>query len=357
MRREKAELQPQPWWDRKRHEDRRTFLTARNRIKQALRAWFEVQGYTEVETATLQVSPGNETHLHAFETSLIHPDLSRTPLYLHTSPEFACKKLLAAGETRIFSFATVYRNRERTPLHHPEFTMLEWYEVGADYTRMMEQCEEILALTASVTGLKTWAYKGRTADMSQSAENISVADAFQEFAGVAILDTIKGTTADRPMLAAQASASGIRVADDDTWSDIFTRILVEKIEPNLGRDRACFLDRYPIPEAALAQAAQDDPRVAERFELYCCGVELANAFGELSDPIDQRLRFNQDMDEKERLYGERYPIDEEFLAALGALPDCSGCALGFDRLTMLATGAQTIEQVIWTPIAEGFHRQ
>jgi len=152
-------------------------------------------------------------------------------------------------------------------------------------------------------------------------------------------------------LAAQARTRGIRVATDDTWADVFSRIMVEKVEPNLGQGRATILCEYPVSEAALARPKPGDPRVAERFELYACGVELANCFGELTDPVEQRARFEIEMAEKARLYGERYPIDEELLAALAIMPPASGGAMGFDRLVMLAAGAQRIEQVLWTPVA------
>ena len=146
---------------------------------------------------------------------------------------------------------------------------------------------------------------------------------------------------------------GIRVAADDTWSDIFSRILVEKIEPELGFGRPTILQEYPVAEAALARVSPRDPRVAERFELYACGVELANGFAELTDPAEQRRRFAAEMDEKARVHGERYPLDEDFLAALAAMPEASGVALGLDRLVMLATGAPRIDLVQWTPVDAG----
>ncbi len=339
-----------PWWDSARHQDRRAFLVARNRIKQALRNWFNDRGYIEVETACLQVSPGNETHLHAFATQLAAPDGATHPMYLHTSPEFACKKLLAAGETKIFTFAPVFRNRERSPLHHPEFTMLEWYEADAPYESLIDHCSEILQIAASVTDHRIWQHASSCANPDEPLERLSVADAFTRFADIGLLATIERNIGNRTLLAEAAQRAGVRIADDDTWSDIFSRIIVERIEPNLGRGQPTALHSYPITEAALARPSPLDPRTAERFELYCCGVELANAFGELTDAEIQRQRFIEDMDEKQRIYGERYPIDDDFLAALNEMPAASGCALGFDRLVMLATGAQSVEQVIWNPL-------
>ncbi|MGI9422423.1 MAG: EF-P lysine aminoacylase EpmA [Hyphomicrobiaceae bacterium] len=324
-------------------------LLARARIKQAVREWFVQQGFIEVETASLQVSPGNETHIHAFKTEQIEPDAQRHTLYLHTSPEFACKKLLAAGEKKIFTFAQVYRNRERGPLHHPEFTMLEWYDVGAPYDRLMDHCTEIARIAGEQTDCRNWCYDDRASDITREPIRISVADAFQAHAGIELLSTLTPQATDRNALACQAQSQGIRIALDDTWSDIFSRVLVEKIEPHLGDGQLTFLDAYPISEAALARPSGKDDRLAERFEMYACGVELANGFGELTDSGMQAARFASEMDEKQRIYGELYPIDDDFIAALVDMPPASGCALGFDRLVMLATGAQRIDQVIWTP--------
>jgi elongation factor P--(R)-beta-lysine ligase len=345
-------MRASPWWDAAVHADRRPFLLARGRIKAAIRRWFEQQGFTEVETAILQRSPGNEAHLHAFETTLIGSDGARCPLYLHTSPEFACKTLLAAGETRIFTFAPVFRNRERGALHHPEFTMLEWYRAGEPYERLMDDCAALLALAARTADTRRLTFRGLSADPQTPAELLTVAHAFERFASIDLLATLSAENTDRDSLAQQAVRSGIRIAPDDTWADLFSRVLVERIEPQLGLARATFLAEYPASEAALARPKASDPRVAERFELYVCGVELANGFGELGDPAEQRRRFEAEMAEKERVYGERYPIDEDFLAALGHMPPASGIALGFDRLVMLATGAHRIEQVLWTPVAE-----
>jgi lysyl-tRNA synthetase class 2 len=339
-----------PWWDADAHADRRPLLLARNRLTAALRQHFADNAFVEVEAGILQVSPGNEAHLHAFGTELVTPAGTRQPLYLHTSPEFACKKLMAAGERRIFEFARVFRNRERGPLHHPEFTMLEWYRADEPYDTLIDDCATILGLAAKVAGVGTFSFRGRTADPLAAPQRITVAEAFKQYAGIDLLVTLSGDTGDRDALAQQARAATIEIADNDTWSDMFSRILVERVEPQLGIGQATILDEYPTIEAALARRKAHDPRVAERFELYVCGVELANAFGELTDPVEQRKRFEAEMTEKARVHGERYPIDEDFLSALAHMPEASGIALGFDRLVMLATGASRIDQVIWTPM-------
>jgi len=307
-----------------------------------------------VETAALQTSPGNETHLHAFATDALRTDGSvAAKLYLRTSPEFACKKLLAAGETQIFEFARVWRNRERGALHSPEFTLLEWYRADRPYETLMDDCAALMSLAAQQAGTRQFSFRGKTADPFAEPERITVADAFAHYAGVDLLATVSEAGAtDGDALATAAAAAGVRVAPDDGWEDVFSRVLVERIEPNLGIGRATILCEYPIAQAALARPKPGDPRVAERFELYACGVELANAFGELTDPAEQRRRFAIEMDEKARLYGERYPLDEDLLAALAQMPAASGAALGFDRLAMLATGASRIDQVLWTPVVE-----
>lgn len=337
-----------PWWAAHVYADRRPFLLARGRIMAALRGWFEARDFVEAETAILQVSPGNEAHLHAFATELVGPDARRMPLYLHTSPEFAAKKLLAAGEPRLFTFARVFRNRERGALHHPEFTMLEWYRANEPYGALVEDCAALMRAAAEAAGTARFTFRGREADAFAPPERITVAEAFARHAGIDLLALLD----DRDALAAAAKQQGLRVAGDDTWADVFSRVISEKIEPQLGIGRATILDEYPVSEAALARPTARDPRVAERFELYVCGVEVANAFGELTDPAEQRRRFEAEMTEKERVHGEHYPLDEDFLAALAQMPPASGIALGFDRLVMLATGAPRIEQVLWTPVAE-----
>lgn len=343
---------PSPWWSRSAHEDRRPRLLARNRITARLRARFAAEGFVEIEAAALQVSPGNETHLHAFSTEEVALDGARRPLHLHTSPEFAAKKLLAAGEDRLVAFARVFRNRERSALHHPEFTMLEWYRARTDYTAMMADCAEILGRAAEAAGVARFTFRGAEIDPRAEPERLTVAEAFERHAGIDLLASVaRDGTTDRNAFARAVARAGVRVAADDSWSDLFSRVLLECVEPAIGRGRATILLDYPMSEAALARVSPRDPRVAERFELYACGVELANAFSELTDPAEQRRRFEADMDEKARLYGERYPIDEDFLDALATMPPASGCALGFDRLVMLATGAARIEDVIWTPVA------
>lgn len=339
-------------FEKTRLTERRPYLRARSAIAASLRAWFAEHGFVEIETPVLQVSPGNEVHLHAFAGELVGPGGECRPLYLRTSPEFACKKLLAAGERRIVEFARVFRNRERGALHHPEFTMLEWYRADETYDVLMDDCAALLAVAARAAGVTQFSFRGRAVDPFEAPERMTVAEAFARYAGIDLLATLAGGEGDREALAAATAKAGVGFGAGDHWGDLFSRIMADRIEPNLGNGRATILYEYPITQAALARAKPGDPRVAERFELYLCGVELANAFGELTDAGEQRRRFTAAMSEKERIYGERYPLDEEFLAALAHMPPASGIALGFDRLVMLATGAARIEQVLWSAVAE-----
>ena len=344
-------MSDQPWWAPARHADRRPLLLARNRIQSALRGYLARQDFIEVDPCALQVSPGNEAHLHAFACDAIGNDGHMRRLYLHTSPEFAMKKLLAAGEVRIAAFAHVWRNRERGPLHSPEFTMLEWYRAGEDYTVLMQDCAQMLALAAREAGAARLHFRGHDCDPLAEPERLSVADAFTRHAGIDLAATLHADgSANTQAMRAAVEGAGLRTSPDDTWSDMFSRVLVARIEPNLGIGRATILDRYPAIEAALARRCPDDPRFSERFELYACGVELANGFGELTDPAEQRRRFEAEMAEKQRVYGETYPLDEDFLAALAHMPPASGIALGFDRLVMLATGAPRIDLILWVDV-------
>jgi elongation factor P--(R)-beta-lysine ligase len=339
-----------PLWTPDRHRDRLPRLQARGRIVAAIRHSFEAQGFTEVETPILQASPGNEIHLHALSTTIEDGDGARRPVYLHTSPEFACKKLIAAGEKRIFTFARVFRDRERGALHHPEFTMLEWYRAEEGYEVLMRDCAELLALAAEAAGERMLRWRDRKADPFATPERLTVSEAFMRHAGIDLVAALDCGPAACEQLAQAARQAGLGVAQDDDLGDIFSHIVTDRIEAQLGSGRATILTDYPIFQAALARPKPSDPRFAERFELYVCGIELANAFGELTDAVEQRRRFEADMAEKERRYGERHPIDEDLLAALEIMPPTSGIALGLDRLVMMATGASRIEDVLWMPL-------
>lgn len=343
-----------PAWHPEAYARRRPFLMKRAAVTAAVRGFFAARGFVEVETPALQVSPGMEPHLQAFATELRAPDGARSTLHLHTSPEFACKKLLVAGEPRLFALARVWRNGERAAWHHPEFTLLEWYRAGEDYEALMDDCAGLLAACAEVAACRRVEVEGRVCDPLAPVQRVSVTEAFERWAGIDLLATTPDPwNPDAALLAAAARRAGVRVAADDDWLAVFTKVMLERIEPRLGTPVPTILYDYPLCQAALSRPKPGDPRLAERFELYLAGVELANAFGELTDAAEQRRRFEADQALKQRIYGERYPIDEDFLAALAfGMPEAAGIALGVDRLVMLLTGATRIEQVLWLPVAE-----
>ena len=314
------------------------FLRRRARLTAATRAFFAARGYTEVETPYAVPAPGEEVHLAAFRTEQVGPDGARWPLWLHTSPEFAMKRLLVAGAGPIFQLARVWRNGEGSDTHAAEFTMLEWYRPGMTLAGLMDEMEAFLraVLPPAVQ------CRGVTTSLSEF-ERLTVADAFARYAGADVL----GTAGDAAALAAQA---GARLRPGEDWEDLFFRLLLERVEPRLGREHPTFLTHWPVAQAALARRDDADPRTALRFELFVCGMELANAFEELTDPAEQRARFAADRARRHALYGPDWALDEDLLGALEhGMPPASGPALGFDRLAMIASGAERIGQVLWLP--------
>jgi lysyl-tRNA synthetase class 2 len=331
------------WWRPDLFARRRPYLETRSRVLGATREVFARRGFVEVETPALQVSPGLEPHLKAFATLLEQPGEGPAARYLHASPEFAMKKLLVAGLPRIFQLTHCFRNAERGATHSPEFSMLEWYRAGASYLDLVDDCEALLR----VSGVRLMTWQGRICDPHAAWERLSVAEAFSRHCGIDILATIEDIDA----LAAAAKPSGIAPHAGDSWEDLFFRIFLAIIESKLGIGAPTVLYDYPIAMAALARPKPGDPRLCERFELYVCGLELANAFGELTDAAEQRRRFAAEQAKKRALYGEAYPVDEDFLAALDhGMPASAGIALGFDRLVMLAAGASHIDDVLWAPV-------
>jgi lysyl-tRNA synthetase class 2 len=311
-------------------------LRRRARLTAATRAFFTARGYTEVETPYAVRTPGEEVHLRAFRTQREHPDGRLETLWLHTSPEFAMKKLLAGGAGPIFQLARVWRNGEGGALHAPEFTMLEWYRPGADMASLIAETAAYLraVLPPEVT------CRGVTTNLTR-CERLTLADAFARYVGADLL----ASAGDAPALAA---AAGTRLRDAETWEDLFFRLLLQHVEPQIGRAQPTFLTHWPVEQAALARHDPTDPRVAERFELFVCGIELANAFVELTDPEEQGARFMADRARRHAIGGEDWPLDEDLLAALAhGMPQAAGIALGFDRLAMIAAGADRIDQVLW----------
>jgi lysyl-tRNA synthetase class 2 len=326
-----------PPWHPDSLADRLPFLRRRALLTQATRAFFHARGYLEVETPYAVTAPGEEVHLSAFATERIGPDGTREKLFLHTSPEFAMKRLLVGGAGKIFQLARVWRNGEGSDLHAPEFTMLEWYRPGATLDDLMD--ETLALLRAVLPPVVSW--RGITTDLSRD-ERLTVADAFSRYVGADVLATADDARA-------LAAAAGVAPRPGETWEDLFFRLLLEKIEPAIGRAHPTFLTHWPAAQAALARRDPADPRVAERFELFVRGIELANAFVELTDATEQRGRFIADRARRHALQGhDDWPLDEDFLAALAhGMPSSAGIALGFDRLAMIACGCDTIAQVQW----------
>ncbi len=301
----------------------------------ATRAFFASRFYTEVETPYAVPAPGEEVHLQAFATEFRTVRGEAHRRWLHTSPEFAMKRLLAAGAGPIFQFARVWRNGEGSPSHAPEFTMLEWYRPGATLDNLMDEVEALFrAVLPPILP--------RSGIPIAPAERLTVADAFARYTGADVLATAENPTA-------LADAAHTRLRQRETWEDLFFRLLLERIEPRIGRAAPTFLTHFPASQAALARRDPTDPRVALRFEVFLGGMELANAFEELTDPAEQRTRFLADRARRHAQTGEDWPLDEDFLASLAHMPAASGVALGFDRLAMLAAGATDIEQVLWLP--------
>jgi len=337
---------------------RQPHLAIRQKVIRAIRTYFEGQDFAEVDTPALQYSPGNEVHLQAFKTEWRDPHGGPDQtLYLHTSPEFAMKKLLVAGAKRLFQIAHTYRNAERSSRHHPEFAMMEWYRAQADTTAIKEDCVNLVRACAAASGKNIFHANGMSCDPFADWETLSVQDAFQRYAKIDLLATAPDPLQpDALRLRAAMAHLNLRTAPDDTWDDLFFRIMGALIEPFLGKDRPTFLCDYPLSMAALARPLPHDPRCAERFELYIAGYEIANAFGELTDPDEQLRRFQTDMDLKEKLHGERYPIDMDFIEALRhGMPQAAGIALGVDRLVMLCAGVEHIEDVLWLPVYAPCH--
>ncbi|GBQ90697.1 lysyl-tRNA synthetase [Gluconacetobacter johannae DSM 13595] len=320
--------------------ERLALLRRRALVARGVRAFFDARGYLEVETPCAVPTPGEEVHLQVFRTEREHPDGTRQPLFLQTSPEFAMKRIVAATGLPVFQLARVWRNAEGSNLHAPEFTMLEWYRPGADLAALMDETEALLRAVLPPALRRA----GQDIRIGEPFARLTMAEAFARHAGLDLLPT-EGDAG------ALARAAGCALREGESWEDLFFRLLMERVEPAIARDRPTFLTHWPASQAALARRDPSDPRVALRFELYAGGMELANAFEELTDPLEQRRRFVADRARRAELYGDdpdrTWPMDEALLAALDDLPACAGIALGFDRLVMLAAGTLRIGDVLW----------
>lgn len=294
---------------------KRPVLELRCRIIQALRSFFLGQGFIEIHTPVLTPSPAPEPYIEAIR--------SDEGMYLATSPELYMKRLLAAGYERIYQITPVFRRGERGRLHHPEFTMLEWYRLGADYNVLQDDCRDLIGHVCRSVEQLSPSHKGSRLEAFGEWQRMSVKEAFRRFAG--------WEPGPKP----------------DSFR--FDSDLVQRVEPHLGFPTPCFLIDFPAGQAALSRLKSGDPTVAERFELYWAGIELANGFSELTDPLEQRSRFQLALNTQLEAGREPYPMPESFLRSLEHLGPCAGIALGVDRLIMLLTGSSHLDEVVAFP--------
>ncbi|MBI5731769.1 MAG: EF-P lysine aminoacylase GenX [Candidatus Magasanikbacteria bacterium] len=343
------------WQELKNNAELRLKLQKRAEILGKIRDFFKSRGYLETNTPLLVKDGGLEPHLNLFETAVSQENGVVWPAYLITSPEYSLKKLLAAGFGKIFQLDKCFRDAEPwNQSHNPEFTLLEWYRTGANYKDLMDEAEELIkSLLPAASNFKDdfLNYQGQKIDLKSSWERLSVREAWQRFAGCDLNEFLTHDT-----MRALVLQKGYTAGADDRWDDLFFKIFLTKVEPPIARlGRPVFLYDYPAQMAALSRLKKDDPRYAERFELYCGGLELANGYGELLDAGEQRKRFEGEIKLRRGL-GKKIPeIDEDFLTALREkIPECSGIALGVDRLVMLLTDSKDISEVIFLTFNEQF---
>lgn len=327
---------------------KRKRILQRNQLLAAMRQALQGLDYDEVETPLLVPSPGMEPAIQAFRSQFI-PETGNPaarPLWLHTSPEYAMKRMLADGWQRIFQFCKVFRNGEAATLHNPEFTMLELYRVGVDYRQIMDDLEKSVLAGARALGHgDSFTWQGHKVRLNEPFERLSVREAMLRHTGMDILEL-----EDPEEFRDVAREKGYFVSASATsWDDVFFSVFLSAVEPRLGFERPTYLIDYPASMAALARLKPEDPRFAERFELYAAGVELANGYSELTDPKEQRRRLVLEQQEREKAGSEVYPLDEFFLDAVGKMPECGGVALGVDRLAMLLTDASELAEVLLFP--------
>jgi lysyl-tRNA synthetase class 2 len=329
-------------------------MAARSAIIAGIRAFFASRGFQEAETPTIVAHPGMEPHLDPFRTALARHDGATFDAGLVTSPEYSMKKLLAAGLPRIFEITRCYRNGEPWDgSHNPEFTMIEWYRANADYTAIMKDTEEMVAEVArKATGGTRISYGGKVIDLAPDWTRMTVAEAMDRYAGI----DLEGGIDDHERFRAAVESKGCPTAPGDGFDDMFFRIFLRDVEPKLGTDRPLILHEYPRSMAALARLKPGDPRFAERFEAYCGGMELCNAFSELNDSDEQRQRLEEESALRRGLGRRDFGIDEQFLEAVGMMPPAAGIALGVDRLVMLLTDAPAIRDVLFFPAGDLFNQ-
>lgn len=343
----------QTWKYIKNHHHAINQYLVREQVIDSLRRFFKSRGFHEVETPLLVRSPGTEPYLEVFETQLNFAEGDSHQAFLLTSPEYAMKKLLAAGFGDIFQICKSFRNGEgRSSRHNPEFTILEYYRVNADYTALMSDMEQIFrTLALDIKGQDDgFKYQGIEINLSQPFIRMSVSKAFDKFAGIP-----DHTLVDESDLVLVAKQKGYAISEDHSWEQAFNLIFLNEIEPKLDKSRPTIIYDYPVSQAALSRRKADDPRFAERFELYVAGLEIGNAFSELTDATEQEARLKQELEMRKKLGKTQYQLDDQFIEALkSGMPDCAGIAIGVDRLVMLFADVTDISDTLLFPVSDLF---
>lgn len=345
----------EPRWKQLKEDARlRENLVMRAKIIAAIRAFFDTRGYLEVETPLVVAKPGMEPHLDPFETFVADPFGNRYDAYLITSPEYALKKLLAAGFTKIYQLGKCFRNGEAFEgRHNPEFTMLEWYQAGTDYAGIMDETEAFVKDVAlKALGATKVSWRGRQIDLAQPWERLTVKEAMRKYAAI----DLDAALEDKRILTEAAATLGHVMPVDVSWDDAFFSVFLNEVESKLGFERPTFLHEYPVSMAALSKVSARDPRYAERFELYIGGLELANAYTELTDADEQRRRLEEEHALRVELGRKEYGLDEDFLEAVAAMPEAGGISIGIDRLVMLLLGTSDIREVLAFPAESLFKK-
>lgn len=340
------------WKHLKKHRELLPRYLVRAKVFEAIRSHFKAEGFHEVEAPILVPAPSNEPYLEVFETTLLDPERRETKGYLISSPEYALKKLLASGLPKIFQLAKCFRNGEgQSRLHNSEFTMLEWYRTMATYLDIMVDCEQlILKIADSLNKSPKLVYLGKNIDLTPPWQRLSVAETFKKYAEINVFDLFDGQK-----YRELAQQKGFRVSPETTGEQIYHQIFLNEIEPKLGLTKPTIIYDYPAALSSYAKVSRSDSRVVERFEFYIAGIELGNAFSELTDVDEQRRRLAKDQEERALLGRTKLPIDHEFLEALeSGLPACAGIAVGVDRLVMLFANCQSIQETLFFPGNELF---
>jgi lysyl-tRNA synthetase class 2 len=315
-------------------------------ILRHVRSFFDRKHFLEIEAPILTPYPTLDNNIESIDCTLSGPDDSEHRLFLHSSPEHAMKKCLASGSGNIYYLGKVFRNREATRMHNPEFTMAEWYRMDSDYRDIMKDLENLIGgILHAMTGRHSIRYQSHQIDLKPPWTELSITEAFGKKLGLSTVDLL-----DKDSLKKTAAKNSIYFSPDDNWEILFHRLFMEKIEPFLGLDRPVFVRDFPSEMGLMAKCKNREPEFVERVELYIAGIELANGYSELTDPETQYQRFCRQHKIKEDSGFTGYPIDDELIDALENLTPCSGVALGVDRLIMLFLDKTNIRDVILFPL-------